>query len=182
MQIRIRGRKQPVSEQLQRVIERKIGKLDRYLELVTSAQVEVAAEATRSASQRHVVEVTLDADGKVIRAEERAEDVVSALDAVVDKLRTRLSRLKGKLYASERGATPLREALAPRAEELEPELGAVVRIKRFPMKPISVEEAIEEMTLLGHPWYVFLNSEDHQINVVYQRADGTYGLIQPQLS
>lgn len=182
MEIRIRSRRQPVPETLQRLIERKIGKLERFLDRAAAAEVELTTEATRAAAERHVVQVTLNAQGTLVRAEERADDVASALDAVEEKLRTRLARLKGRLHATERGAGPLRATLAAPPGEEEPRPRGVVRVKRFSMKPIDVEEAIELMHLLGHDWYVFFNSADQQVNVVYQRADGSYGLIQPELS
>jgi putative sigma-54 modulation protein len=132
--------------------------------------------------------VTLEVSGSVLRAEQRAPNTDAAINSAVEALDRRIARYKSQAYRSERAKqnVPLR---TQQAEELaqpqgmpEGELlpnGNLVRLKRFYMKPMTVEEAAFQMRLLGHSFYMFRNSESDEYNVVYLREDGNYGLIQP---
>jgi putative sigma-54 modulation protein len=120
--------------------------------------------------------------GTILRAEERSSDLSASIDAVLDKMYRQVMRYKGKHY---RGRPQVREAEEPLEEmedlELFPdEPRHIVRIKRFPTPPMDEEEAIEQMELLGHDFFVFMNAESGEINVLYRRRDGDYGLIIPE--
>jgi putative sigma-54 modulation protein len=191
MPLVIKGKNVEVNDQLRSYVTKKLGKLDRYLDNILSAQVELSAEKTRSTETRQVVQVTVDANGTILRGEEKAADMYAAVDAVTDKMERQIKRYKERLYhrgkmAAGRSPTPpsLAEAVMPEEaevaeEEEEEEEGRIVRTKMIDLKPMSAEEAIEQMELLGHNFFVFLNTENDGINVVYKRLDGNYGLLVP---
>lgn len=186
MNIRIVGKDVEITEWLEQYIEKKIGKLDRYLPRAQEALVELRHEATKSADQRNVVEITLyDSKGAVLRGEERSSDLFAAIDAVVDTMYRQISRYKGRRQARYRHANAEEEVWAvselEEVTEGEEEAPRIVRVKRFAMAPMTPEEAIEQMELLGHSFFVFYNPDEGNINVVYRRKDGNYGLIIPEL-
>ncbi|MGQ9456700.1 MAG: ribosome hibernation-promoting factor, HPF/YfiA family [Anaerolineae bacterium] len=180
MQLTIKGKNVEVTETLRKYVQKKIGKLDRYLPDIDEARVELSSENTKSANDRQVVQVTVRARGTILRAEERSADMLAAIDAVADKMVERIARFKGKRRDRTRGAPA--EAVPGTPEEVVEEQPRIVRIKRFPVVPMDEEEAIEQMELLGHDFFVFYNSNADAINVLYRRRDGNYGLIQPELS
>jgi putative sigma-54 modulation protein len=173
----ITSRNLEVNDSLRALVRPKIERLARYLEFVREGEVEIAHERTRTAGDRYVVQVTLHANGVIIRAEERAADIRSAVDAVTDKLQIQLTRYKERLQ--QRKGDGLRGVQGSTAPEATPE--SVVRVKRFTVKPMDVDEAVEQMELLGHDFFVFADASDGRINVLYRRADGQYGLLQPEL-
>ncbi len=177
MQLIIKGKNIEVSEYLRHYVEKKIGKLDRYLPTISEARVELSVESAKSAADRQVVQVTLKSRGTIIRAEERSDDIFASVDAVLDKLYRQIIRYKEKLYrrGKRRGEMP------PIEYEEEPPR-RIVRRKRFQMSPMSEEEAIEQMELLGHDFFVFYNADSGEINVLYRRRDGNYGIIEPELA
>jgi len=177
MELKVKTRNIEVTQTLQNYLEKKIGRMPRYLPSITEAYIELSRENTKSIQHRYRVEVTLRSSKAFIRAEERSADIFAAIDSVVDKLHRRIERYKGKLYDKSK-ARARRELM----EEAEEEAPQVVRIKRFAVSPMSTEEAIEQMELLGHDFFVFLNSEDGQINVLYRRKDGNYGVIIPEIA
>lgn len=181
MELTIQARNVEVTDQLRRHLEKKTNRLDRYLPNIQDARVELSKENTRSAQQRYVVQLTLHAGRTILRAEERAHDMFAAIDTVVDKMYRQIDRYKGKRWAK-RTATAGVEAM-PVEEEVEEEEGPqIVRVKRFVISPMTPEEAIEQMELLGHDFFVFFNPDVNGVNVVYRRADGNYGLLQPELA
>jgi putative sigma-54 modulation protein len=134
-----------------------------------------------------VAQVTLKANGALIRAEQSAGDAHSAVDVVLDKLDRQIVRYKNKRFGAynkggEPRVTPMREIeeIEPASEDEDGEEGRLVRTKRFPVKPMDVHEALEQMELLGHTFYVFLSSETDSISVVYKRNDGNFGLLEPE--
>ena len=177
MELVIKSKNIEVSEHTKRQIEKKIGKLERYLDNVTEAIVELSEEATRSRENRYVVQVTLNCQGTFLRGEERAADLFTALDAVAEVMNRQIRRYKGKFEAKRRRRALEKEELMSELEQS----GQVVKRKRFPIKPMSVEEAIDQMELLGHDFFLFLDEETEQINVVYRRKGGDYGLLQPEV-
>jgi putative sigma-54 modulation protein len=184
MELQILSNNMDITPRLRNYVEKKTARLDRYLPDLSSVQVELAMENTRSAVQRHVAEITIrDERGTILRAEERNSDMFAAIDAVVDKLYRQIERYRGKRRAKTRGKgeeLDMGEPL-PIAEEFVEEEQVIVRQKRFALHPMSSEEAIDQMELLGHDFYVFFNSEDDAINVIYRRRDGTFGLLQPEM-
>jgi putative sigma-54 modulation protein len=184
MELQILSNNMDITPRLRNYVEKKTARLDRYLPDLSSVQVELAMENTRSAIQRHVAEITIrDERGTILRAEERNSDMFAAIDAVVDKLYRQIERYRGKRKRKTRGKgeeVDLGEPL-PIAEEIVEEDQVIVRHKRFALHPMSPEEAIDQMELLGHDFYVFFNSEDDGVNVIYRRRDGTFGLLQPEM-
>lgn len=179
MQLIISGKNIEVSDWLKEYVEKKIGKLDRYLPGLTEARVELALENTRSLSQSQVVQVTLRTNGTIMRGEERASDFTVAVDTVAEKLYKQIDRYKGRRAR----ARAQSERVAPAEIETAPpaDLPHIVRVKRFRIAPMTEEEAIEQMELLGHTFFVFANREHGNINVLYRRNDGNYGLIEPEV-
>lgn len=175
MQLIISGKNVEVSDWLREYVEKKIGKLDRYLPTLTEARVELTLEKTRNSNQSQVVQVTLRTNGTILRGEERAADFTVAVDTVADKLYKQIERYKGKRYHNRTVGEK-----APAETPLPAESPRIVRIKRFRLTPMTEEEAIEQMELLGHNFFVFANREHGTINVLYRRNDGDYGLIQPE--
>ena len=188
MEINIKGKNLEVPEDVIARINQKIGRLSRHLNNISEAKVELSLEQTKRQEQRVAVQVTIVSNGTLLRAEERASDAVSAVDAVARTLDRQIERYKGRLYErgkTEPSAVTIRKpsSLTGEAEEeIEPINGKVVRLKTFAMKPMSVDEAAEQMELLGHSFFFFLNQDTNQFNVVYKRTDGDYALIQPQMS
>lgn len=184
MELQILSNNMDLTPRLRNYIEKKTARLDRYLPDLSGVQVEVAMENTRSAVQRHVAEITIrDERGTILRAEERNSDIFAAIDAVVDKLYRQIERYRGKKKRKTRGKgeeMDMGEPL-PITEEYVEEDQVIVRHKRFALHPMSADEAIDQMELLGHDFYVFFNSEDDAVNVIYRRRDGTFGLLQPEM-
>jgi len=183
MEVKIRGRNIEVTPRLQEYVEKKIGKLDRYLPAIDEAHMELAVEKTRSAQDRQVAQLTIRSKGALLRAEERNHDLYTAIDAVLDKMYRQIGRYKGKHQDRVRpGAAEPAEEEQPASAEPGITVGRIVRTKSFRMVSINPEEAIEQMELLGHDFYVFFNAEAGAINVLYRRQDGNYGLIQPEMA
>jgi putative sigma-54 modulation protein len=187
MDVVFKGQQAAADEQLQEYARQRIGKLDRYLPMVREAVVEVRREQTRSAQERYVVQVTINSNGTFLRAEERAAEPRAAVDSAANALGKQVRRHKHKRYRSGHATHQARhseEAAVEAPDDLdidEDELiaGHVVRVKRFAIKPMPVEEAVEQMELLGHNFFLFYDQDDRRYAVLYRRRDGDYGLILP---
>lgn len=186
MELKIHGRNTDVTPRLESYVEKKTSRLDRYMPNLTEVQVDLSTESTRNAVERQVAQITIrDKRGTYLRAEERSNDMFAAIDAVVDKLYRQISRYRGKKQRRWRqGATQeefMGEPLPFDEEEIVEEREAtIVRTKRFSLRPITAEEAIDQLELLGHDFFVFYNADDEAINVLYKRRDQNYGLLQPE--
>ena len=180
MQLVLKGKNFVISDRVRDYVERKVGKLDRYLPDISEARVEITQEKTKSAKDRNVVQLTLRTNGTILRAEDRSEAIYASIDAVVDKIHRQIVRYKGKRQDRWQANAEGRAEELPIEEPVEESRGEIVRVKRFEVRPMTAEEAIEQMELLGHHFYVFLNADENAINVVYQRDDGNYGLLQPE--
>ncbi len=175
MKINVRGKNMEVSPALQEYLEKRMGKLEKYFD----SQIEV--QVTMSIVKGdHIVEATISIDGLLLRGEETSQDIYASIDMVVDKLERQMHKYKTKINRKLKysGIKDLNEQMVETKpqEDAEP---VVVRTKRFAMKPMSVEEAILQMNLLGHSFFVFANADTEEINVLYARKDGNYGLIEP---
>ena len=182
MQLELKGRNVEITDRLREYVERKINRLDRYLPTIDEARMELTVHRTRSAQDRHVAQLTVRDRGTILRAEERSSDLSASIDAVMDKMYRQVMRYKGKRYHG-RPHTRTTEDILEDADDMEllaEEPRSVVRTKRFPTPPMDEEEAIQQMELLGHDFFVFLNAESGEINVLYRRRDGDYGLIIPE--
>jgi putative sigma-54 modulation protein len=187
MDLSINGHNIEVTTRLEDYVEKKAGRLDRYMPNLAGVYVDLSAENTRSAVERQVAQITIRDDrGTILRAEERSNDMFAAIDAVIDKLYRQIQRYQGKRRRRWRGGASeefeVGEPLPFEEEEAEEEeTQNIVRYKRFALHPMSPEEAIEQMELLAHDFFVFFNIEDDGVNVLYKRHDGNYGLLQPEL-
>jgi len=180
MEVSISTRNLDTTPRLQEYVERKVNRLDRYLPDIDEAQVDLKVENARSAAHRQVAQLTIrTTHGTILRAEERAADMFMSIDAVMDKMYRQMARYKGKRQDRWQ-AIP--EPLPLAEEAAEETVGEIVRLKRFQVRPMTPEEAIEQMALLGHEFYVFLNADESALNVLYLRDDGNYGLLQPELA
>ena len=181
MEVSIFARNLDTTPRLQEYVEQKVNRLDRYLPDIDEAQVDLKVENARSAAHRQVAQLTVrTTHGTILRAEERAADMFVSIDAVMDKMYRQMARYKGKRQDRWQ-ASPEQQPLEEE-EAAEESGGEIVRVKRFQVRPMSAEEAIEQMELLGHKFYVFLNADESDLNILYQRDDGNYGLLQPELA
>ncbi len=183
MQFLIKSKNMEVPEALRQYLEKKLGKLDRYLDNISTVTIELSTSTSKTAGSRTVAQATLVANGAILRGEESAGDPQSAVDLVTDVLHRQITRYKEKLQNRGRvlgsRAQPAEEAEVE--EDLEEEQPRIVRTKQFAYKPMAAEEAVEQMELLGHDFFVFLNAATEQVNVLYRRRDGDYGLIEPEI-
>ncbi len=186
MEIIFRGQHLTIGDEFRRYATEHLGKLGRYLPMADHAIVDLRREA-KGDEGRYVVQVTLSANGTFLRAEERSFDLLAAVDSTAEALTRQIKRFKEtKILRSERRINK-EEVLAPPAEEEEPPpppgaevvSGRVVRLKRFVMKPMTEAEAIEQMELLGHSFFLFQDADRDTLALLYRRRDGDYGMILP---
>lgn len=177
MRFDIRGKNIELTDALKDYATKKLSKLEKYIEDVKEAQVALSVEG-----EGHKVEVTIPLNGVILRGEEVTDDMYSSIDLVEEKLEKQIEKYKTRLYRNNRGVG-LKKVLADEstADMLSADIDTfkIVRTKRFALKPMDEEEAIMQMNLLGHSFFVFFNSDDEEVNVVYRRKDGNYGLIEP---
>ncbi|WP_050616454.1 ribosome hibernation-promoting factor, HPF/YfiA family [Bacillus testis] len=185
MDYNIRGENIEVTPALREYVEKKIGKLERYFNNTSNATVYVNLKVYNDKTSK--VEVTVPMSNLVLRAEERNADMYAAIDTITDKLERQIRKHKTKVNRKFRTTgstadlfdfTP-EEGTPQDAVETEENDLEVVRNKRFDLKPMDSEEAILQMNLLGHNFFVYTNAETEVTNVVYKRKDGRYGLIEP---
>jgi len=157
---------------------KRVGKMDRFLPSIDSGKIEITEEGIRQPDQRFSVQVTLESNGVFIRAQEHADDMRSAIDRVSDALTNRINRYKGKRFERSKDSVRKMEPAVGGTEVPEEEEHRVVKTKSFTVKPMPVDEATEQMELLGHDFFLFVNSETGNTNLVYKRKDGHYGLIE----
>ena len=179
MIITISGKNIEVSDYLEELINKKVSKLDKYFPEDTQAHVTPSVERNR-----HIVEVTIPYAGGLIRGEETSGDMYASVDNVLSKLEKQIVRHRTKLEKSLRaGAFRAPEPVYADAftqDDLDEEAAKVVKVKRFDIKPMTVDEAMLQLEMLGHSFYMFTNGDTNQINVIYKRKDGNYGLIEPE--
>jgi len=186
MQVSVRTKGLVSGDSLREYVERKVDRLARYLPDVSAAEVDLVVQQTRSDADSHVAQITLRSNrGVVLRSEERSGDMRSSIDAAMDKMERQIRNYKGKHWRSRarRQADRTEEPLVETVElEDEEDLGDVVRVKEFRTRPMSVEEAIEQMELIGHDFFIFYNVATANYSVVYRRNDGGYGVLLPELA
>jgi putative sigma-54 modulation protein len=184
MEMQITGKNIDVLPAVRDYMVRKLGKINRFLPNIISFDVVAAEEKTRAPDQRFIVQVTLDNKGTLIRGEERGQDLYTATDKVLEVMNRQIEHYKGKLpYSKGRGTPSIRTTTTEAKAGIEAENmetgPRVVKTKRFDVKPMSLEEAIDQMELLGHDFFLFYNPDDNRMNLIYRRKDGNYGLIEP---
>src|SRR5574341_434778 len=183
MNLAIHGRNVTVTSRIQSYVERKIGRLDRYLPDITEVRVDLGTEKSRTMGDQMIAQVTVrHSRGIILRAEERTSDIFAAIDEVIDKLYRQIERYKGKRRRrndSMEDFAGFETAIEIPDTELEPQ--RVIRRKQFSLDPMLEEEAIEQMELLAHDFFVFVNATTGGVNVLYRRKDGNLGLLEPEV-
>ena len=182
MQLKIKSKNLNLSDGQKELLETKVMKLQNFADRLgdesVEFRVEVRHEKSRKASDAYICQLTIFAPSAVIRAETRKETIENALDECLDKIKVQIERYKAKLHRSEKRSTE--PAPVPVKEE-EFEIPNILRRKRFTdSNPLSEEEAIEKMELVGHGFFLFNNSDTGRFSVVYKRDDGYYGIIEPK--
>lgn len=178
MRIYITGKNLNITDSLKDYATKKIKKLERYFEPGTEIHVTMMVERAR-----HIIEVTIPFDGAVLRGEESTDDMYTSIDRVLEKLEKQIHRHRTRLEKRlKEGAFHFEEPLFMEdldfSEDVTP--SRIVRTKRFAIKPMGLEEAAMQMDLLGHSFFVFTNGNTDEVNVLYKRKDGNYGLIEPE--
>lgn len=171
----ITGKNIDITKALKDTVIQKLSKLEKYFAQDNDVHVTLSVEKLNQ-----IIEVTIPTKGGVIRAEEEAENMYAAIDLVIDVLERQLLRHKHKLYDKNRSHSIFKPEFFDGMNDEEEETIKIVRTKKFAMKPMDAVEACLEMDLLGHDFFVFRNSETDEVNVVYKRKGGSYGLIEPE--
>jgi putative sigma-54 modulation protein len=189
LQVRTNGTR--VTEGMREFIDRRMSKLDRIAEHVVDARLELRTEETRTGSETTTAQLTLRTGRHVLRAEERDSEPARAIDKAIDKLITQVRKYNDKKVTRKKRAgqpatvtagaitdvAPVDVPDSALDEDRDEEILSLVRTKRFAMKPMIVEEAIDQLELVGHDFFLFRNQDDNELNVLYRRRDGTYGLL-----
>ena len=177
MRFIITGRNIDITEGLKSAVEEKLGKLDRFFAPETEVNVTLSVE-----KERQKIEVTIPVKGTIIRAEEESSDMYATIDLVLETIERQLVKHKNKLVDKKKSYKELFTSEFIDADyEDEEETIKIVKSKKFGIKPMDPEEACVQMDMLGHNFFVFLNSETDEVNVVYKRKGNTYGLIDPEI-
>jgi putative sigma-54 modulation protein len=174
MKFMITGKNIALTDALKSTVEKKLGKLEKYF------NPEVEVHATLSVQKnRQIIEVTIPFNGALLRGEESTNDMYSSIDNVLEKLERQIMKHKTRLERKNHEGS-IKLMGVPSEVVDEDDEPRVVKTKRFAVKPMDVDEAVLQMDLLGHDFFVFRNSESNEVNVVYKRRDGNYGLIEPE--
>lgn len=179
MRLHVKGKNLDVPPAIKEYAETKLAKLDRHLHETAQVELELSMERNPSIAEAHVAEATVWTKGPVVRARESASDMKASIDLLVRKLERRVKRAREKRrpnFGRLRGSAPPDNP----SSEAEGEESRIVRTKQFALKPMSPEEAVLQLELLGHDFFVFRNADSDDVNVLYRRRDGNYGLIEPQ--
>jgi ribosome hibernation promoting factor len=180
MRLQVKGKNLEVSESIRSYAERKLSKLENKLADPTLVELELAVEPNPSIADNHVAEATIWTKGPTLRAREASSDMKASIDQLVEKLERQVIRYRDK---RRRRATRDDGGGAMEARPVVPDEPGpmIVKSKQFPVKPMTPEEAVLQLELLGHDFFVFQNAETGDVNVLYRRKDGDYGLIEPQI-
>ena len=174
MNITISGKNMDITSSLREAVEDKLGKLDRYFTPDTDVHVTLSVE-----KERQKIEVTIPVKGRIIRSEQVSNDMYVSIDLVEEVIERQLRKYKNKIIDKKQSAVNFQKAYIDN-EYMESEDISIVRTKRFDIKPMYPEDACVQMELLGHNFFVFMNADTDQVNVVYKRKGNTYGLIEPE--
>jgi putative sigma-54 modulation protein len=173
MKITVRGKNLEVTDALKKYAEKKVEKLGKYLPGIKEAIVTQSVQ-----KNMHIVEVTLEGDGLLLRGEERTNSLYASIDQVVEKLETQIKRYKGRITSKIHQEFNFAEDIE-QADDESP--ATIVRSKKFTLKPMSPDEAAMQMELVNHDFYLFMNADTNLISVIYKRKDGNYGLLEPDI-
>lgn len=173
MKVTVVAKNIELTNALKEIVEKKIRKLEKYFE------GDINARATLSVQKsRHTIEVTIPFNGVILRGEESTDDMYKSLDLVIDKLERQIRKQKTRL--SRRNGGSVRFAEVADDDFNVSDDGTLVKVKKFGVKPMNSEEAILQMDLLGHNFFVYQDADSSKVNVVYKRKDGNYGLLEPE--
>lgn len=181
MRLQVKGKNVEVSDSLKGYAQEKFGKLEKHLNDAARLELELAVEKNPSISDNQVAEATIWTKGPILRARESSTDMKASIDLLVQKLERQAQRYREKRRRgpSRNNHQPVVEVRPVVPDEDEP---VIVKTKQFAVKPMIPEEAVLQLELVGHDFFVFLNAESNDVNVVYRRRDGNYGLIEPQVT
>ena len=168
------GKNIDVTPGLRTAVEDKIGKLEKYFTPETEVHVTLSVE-----KDRHKIEVTIPVKGNIIRSEQVSNDMYVSIDLVEEIIERQLKKYKNKLVDKQQGSNYFKQEYIDK-EFMDEDDVKIIRTKKFDIKPMYPEDACVQMELLGHNFFVFNNAETDQVNVVYKRKAGTYGLIEPE--
>jgi len=184
MRLQVKGRHIDVTDSLFQYAERKLSKLARHLSDESRCELELIVEHNPSISENQVAEATVWTKGPVLRAQESSTDMYASIDLVAEKLERQVKRYREKRsrrqaehiaqHHNHGAAEPTPVATLPEGDE-----AMIVKTKQFNMKPMTEEEALLQLELIGHDFFVFVNADSDEVNVIYKRRDGNYGLIEP---
>jgi len=186
MDITVKSRNGKLTEEERLHLEHKLRKLDRYLEENVTVHVDLSRTQQRGSGEVHTVQALLTSPrGIMIRAEERHPDLSAAVDTLHDTLQRQITRFKNRHYRRGRGrqvepAIDFTDAQSSATNQGNGRAPQLVKTKQFVYKPMDADEAIEQMELLGHDFFVFTDAATNLVNVVYRRRDGNYGLIEQE--
>jgi putative sigma-54 modulation protein len=178
MRLQVKGKNVEVSDSIRQYAEEKMRKLDRQLHELTQVELELCVERNPSISENQIAEATIWTKGPTLRAREASTDMKASIDQLTDKLLRQVEHYRGKRSRKQvrgNGVSPGGSMSIP-DDESGPK---IVKSKQFAVKPMSAEEAALQLELVGHDFFVFRNAESDEVNVVYRRRDGNYGLIEP---
>ena len=175
MRITITGRNIELTEGLKAAVEDKLGKLEKYFAPDTEVFVTLSVE-----KERQKIEVTIPVKGNIVRSEQVSNDMYVSIDLVEEVIERQLKKYKKKLISKQQNAASFRKEFIEKETDVDDEI-RIIRTKKFDMKPMYPEDACVQMELLGHAFFAFVNAETDEINVVYKRKGGTYGILEPDL-
>ncbi len=174
MRITISGKNIDITEGLRSAVEDKLSRLEKYF--TPDTIVNVTLSVTKKRHQK--MEVTIPVKGNIIRAEQESDDMYVTIDLVEEVIEAQLKKYRQKLISQQQGTGSFKQEFLEAESDAEEEDIQIIRSKKFGMKPMFPEDACIQMELLGHAFYVFRNAETDEVNVVYKRKDGNYGLIE----
>ncbi len=177
MELQLTSKGINLTTDLRRHIESKLGRFSRHLKKAIEIKAEVSEQKTKAPQDRFMARVTLNTGNTMLHSEERGENLLVAIDRVVQSMDRQIERYKGKLQDKGRASSPGQG----KSNQKSTARKNVVKVKRFSVKPMSVDEAAAQMELLGHDFFLFLNAESGNLSLLYKRKDGNYGLIEPEL-
>lgn len=187
MKVTIEGKNIELTDSLKDYVNEKLGRLSKHYDQIIKGhdvKVKLSVEKNPRIKKSNKTEVTIFLDGQIIRSEEISEDMYACIDAVSHKVDRQISKYKTKVYKSyqhkERHTSKAEsDVMVLENTKNEPVSGKIIKTKKFRLHPMTPEEAIEHLDLIGHDFYMFINSKTKEINTVYLRKDGDYGLIEP---
>ena len=182
MELVLRSRNIDLPDPMREYIQKKLDRLESHLNNVSEARVEITRNETKSPQDKYVVQITLSSNNILLRAEEHEADIRAAIDAAAHVIDRQAKRYKDKRYMKRRRLTKHENGAAANIAEGEDESrpAKVVKLKRYNVQPMMVDQATEKMELLGHDFFFFFNADSDRFGVVYKRDDGDYGLIEPE--